>query len=157
MILTVPCESNGFLRTGNVALTTLNGNAKMPAGCAGEMPMPALPRPRESRICVNNPPKLWPMMMGGEGRAEMMDAYLSTIVSMPALAIGSGLARISSGVRSSTPGQPGAMTLYPLASKYGIHSSQLSGVIQRPWMNTMVPLEAGVGSVILYGKSAICD
>lgn len=38
------------------------------------MPTPASPYPRESKICTKSPPKEWPMIIGGEGNALMIDA-----------------------------------------------------------------------------------
>ena len=65
---------DGCPRTPKPDLIVDGFRAITPEGWPGQMPTPAAPRPRESRIWVKRPPKEWPIMIGGVGRASMMEA-----------------------------------------------------------------------------------
>ena len=86
------------------------------------------------------PPKEWPMMMGGSGRARMMRSYESTISVILRPSSAFGLRRTSRGVRSPIPGHPGTMTSWPCSRYRSAQVSQLEGVIHSPWTRTMAGL-----------------
>jgi hypothetical protein len=62
---------------------------------------------------------------------------VSTIVSTSSFSSADGSA-FNASTSTSIPGHAGARTLYPLSSYRSAQCSQLRGVIQSPWMSTMV-------------------
>ena len=67
----LPRAFNGLPRTPSVERTVESGRSRIPRTVAEATPTPAAPSPRSTSSCTNDPPKEWPMRIGGLSSARI--------------------------------------------------------------------------------------